>query len=779
MLLNMLKKDFSRKKSITIALFIFILLSALLVSAGSSMIMELSNSLNNLFTASKAPHFVQMHSGELNQSEIDNWTSKNDLVKTQQTVEMINIDGSNLYLGNDAESEKNSIMDLDFVRQNSTFDLLLNLESQVIQVSKGEIAVPIYYKQQKNMNIGDKVKITAQSFDMEFTVVDFVRDVQMNPSIIHSKRFVVHKSDFERLKSNLGEIEYLIEFQLNDFSKLSEFSNAYQSSNLPKKGPAVDYSLFKTLNSITDGVVAAVIIFVSILLNIIAILCIRFTILATIEEDYREIGVMKAIGISQSYIKKMYLTKYVVMAALASIIGFLASIFLNRLFTANIMLYIGTAPKSVLQHLISFIAVVLIFLMVVLFCSLVLRRFKKISTIEALRSGNIGDTQVKTGSLPLHKSKFFNIPIFLGVKDLFQRFKMFRLLLIVFLVSSFIIIIPVNFLNTIQSPSFISYMGIGQSDIRIDLRLTDNIVERYEKMNSYIKNDKDVEKFSPLVTSQFKMINNDGALENISIETGDFSIFPLDYVNGKAPTSDNEIALSYANSKDMEKNVGDQLRLVVNGTEKNMVVSGIYQDVTNGGRTAKALMPFNADAVLWYVVSLDVSDQIDIKGKIAEYEEAFYPAKVTHLQGYLDQTLGNTIDQLKLITILAILIAIFVSILITSLFLKMLVAKDYAQIAILKSIGFTLKDIRIKYVTMALLVLNIGIILGTIVSNTIGQKIVSVILSFFGASQIKFVIDPVQAYILCPLVLMLVVTITTLISIISIKKSSISEMIVE
>jgi putative ABC transport system permease protein len=356
---------------------------------------------------------------------------------------------------------------------------------------------------------------------------------------------------------------------------------------------------------------------------------------------------------------------------------------------------------------------------------------------------------------------------------------MFRLLLIVFLVSSFIIIIPVNFLNTIQSPSFISYMGIGKSDIRIDLRVTDNIVERYKEMNAYIKNDKDVEEFSPLVTSQFKMINNDGALENISIETGDFSIFPLDYVNGNAPTSDNEIALSYANSKDMEKNVGDQVRLVVNGTEKNMVVSGIYQDVTNGGRTAKALMPFNADAVLWYVISLDVSDHIDIKGKIAEYEQAFYPAKVTHLQGYLDQTLGNTIDQLKLITVLAILIAIFVSILITSLFLKMLVAKDYAQIAILKSIGFTLKDIRIKYVTMALLVLNIGIILGTIVSNTIGQKIVSIILSFFGASQIKFVIDPVQAYLLCPLVLMIVVTITTLISIISIKNSSISEMIVE
>jgi len=38
-----------------------------------------------------------------------------------------------------------------------------------------------------------------------------------------------------------------------------------------------------------------------------------------------------------------------------------------------------------------------------------------------------------------------------------------------------------------------------------------------------------------------------------------------------------------------------------------MVVSGIYQDVTNGGRTAKAAsLPFDPDNVLWYVVSVDV-----------------------------------------------------------------------------------------------------------------------------------------------------------------------------
>ncbi|MCR8844302.1 ABC transporter permease [Paenibacillus sp. SC116] len=779
MLLKMLKKDFARKKSITIVLFLFIWLSAVLVSAGSNMIVELSNSLTHLFSQSKAPHFVQMHAGEIDQSAIDKWSSTNKQVKEQQTVEMINIDGSNLFLGNKGESEKNSVMDISVVMQNKSFDLLLNLESKVIQVSEGEIAVPIYYKQQNDMKIGDQVKISAPPFEKVFTVVDFVRDVQMNPSIIHSKRFVIHPSDYDFVKQNYGELEYLIEFQLHDFSTLNEFSQAYQASNLPKKGPAIDLTLFKTLNALTDGAVAAVIIFVSILLNIIAILCIRFTLLATIEEDYREIGVLKAIGISSRYIKKIYLTKYVVLAAIAAVAGYVTSLFLNQFFTANILLYIGSAPKGIVDYAISIAAVAVIFFMVVFFCRLVLRRFNKISTVEALRSGSIGDAKMHRFSPSLHKSKLLAVPIFLGIKDVLQRFKMFRLLLVVFLVSSFMIIVPINFLNTIQSPSFTSYMGIGQSDIRIDLRQSDDMIARYSNMLEVIQNDKDVSRFSPLVTSQFKLINSEGVEENISVETGDFSIFPLDYVKGNAPTKENEIALSYANSSGLGKNVGDELRFIVDGQEKKMVVSGIYQDVTNGGKTAKALLPFNKDNVLWYVVSLDLKSPELMQQKMAEYEKAFYPAKVTDLKGYIDQTLGTTIEQIRLITVVATLIAVLVSILITSLFIKMVIAKDNAQIAIMRSVGFGLKEVRVKYVTMSLSVLIIGILLGTIISNTVGPMLVSTLMSSFGASQIEFIVDPVKAYLLSPLILILVVTITTLLSILSIKKSSVASLIAE
>ncbi len=777
MLLRMLRNDLMRKKGITAALFIFVLLAALLVSSGSRMIMELTSSIQYLFSESKTPHFVQMHSGELDQAKVNQWAEGNALVEQHQIVEMVNIDGANLYLG--AESEKNTVMDIDLVTQNQQFDYLLNLNSEIIQVLDGEIAVPVYYLQQNQLKIGDKVRIDNGAFERAYTIVDFVRDAQMNPSVVHSKRFIVSPNDWQELKQGVGEMEYLIEFRLNDPSKTSEFTQAYQNAGLPNAGPVVTYGLFQVLNAMTDGIIAAVIILVSLVLILIAMLCIRFTMLATIEEDYREISVMKAIGIAEKDIKRLYLVKYVFMAGVASVLGYVASLGVNKLFVSNIMLYMGKAPATLLHFAVPLLAAAVIFTMVVLFCRAVLRRFRSISAVEALRTGSLGDTQIIRNRLSLSRNRWSSVPVFLGLKEVMQRVKMFRLLLFVFIVSSFIMIVPINFLNTLQAPSFISYMGVGQSDIRIDLRHTDDIEQRYANLINQIKNDGDVKAYSPLVTSQFKIRNAEGSYDNLSVESGDFSIFPLSYLSGNAPATDRQIALSDANSSELKLKTGDQLTLQVDGKDQVMTVSGIYQDVTNGGKTAKALLPYNKDSVLWYVVSLDLKDRSLMAAKVAAYEKDFSPARVTDLQGYLHQTLGGTIQQLKLVTTLALAIGVFISILITSLFLQMLVAKDNNDIAVLRSLGFALSKIKLKYVVMSLAILIVGVAVGTILSNTLGPKLVSGIMSSFGASNIVFVIDPVQAYVLCPLLLAGTIIITSWISIQSIRETSISKMIVE
>ncbi|QVK18200.1 FtsX-like permease family protein [Mycoplasmatota bacterium] len=779
MLLKILKKDFFRNKVIAIALFIFIMISSLLVSSGTNVITELFGSIDNLFDKAKIPHFVQMHSGDIDESKINTFVSENDLIEDHQIVEMIAVDGRDIFFKDILTTDDNSVMDNYFIKQNNSFDLLLNLKNEVIEVSKGEIAVPIYFMEQKNLKVGDSIKISDGSFEKVFTITDFVRDAQMNPSIVTSKRYVINEEDFDFLIQKIDKVDYLIEFQLNDLNNIGKFTNDYLSSDLPQRGPTIDHSLFVTLNAITTGIVAAVIFLVSILLIIIALLCLRFIILTTMEEDFKEIGVMKAIGITQKDIRKIYLIKYIAMTSLACISGYLLSLIVSKLFTSNISLYLGTASKNIIQIIIPFLTTVILFFVVILFCIIVLRRFKKITAVEALRSGTMGTTRVNTKLFTLRKSRLLNTNIFLGIKDVFGRTKMYLLLLTIFVICSFIIIVPINFLNTIQSPSFISYMGVGRSDIRIDIQQSNNTMQEFTDMVDYIKEDEDIEKLSPHITCRYEVLNDEGVYENMDIETGDFSIFPLKYLKGTVPKVDNEIALSLLNADGLGKEVGDTLILIVNGEEKEMLVSGIYQDITNGGKTAKALLPHNPETVIRYTINVDVKEDVSISNKITEYSKNFPDAKVTYIEDYLSQTFGTNIKQLQLITTLAIVIAGLIAILITSLFLKMLIAKDTSQIAIMRSLGFTFGKIQVQYIVRTLLVLGIGIIVGTIFSNTIGQGLVSILMSFMGASKIEFVINPIVSYLLCPFILILIVTITTLICTLSIKKIDVTKMISE
>ena len=155
MLLKIFKKDLLRKKVITLVVFAFILLSALLVASGANMIVALGSALNTLFATAEVPHFVQMHVGDIDQATIDRWATADPRVQAQQTVAMITVDGSNLYLEESQTPEANSIMDISFVQQNTAFDFLLDLENEIVQLAPGEIGLPIYYAQERGAQVDE------------------------------------------------------------------------------------------------------------------------------------------------------------------------------------------------------------------------------------------------------------------------------------------------------------------------------------------------------------------------------------------------------------------------------------------------------------------------------------------------------------------------------------------------------------------------------------------------------------------------------------------------
>lgn len=182
-------------------------------------------------------------------------------------------------------------------------------------------------------------------------------------------------------------------------------------------------------------------------------------------------------------------------------------------------------------------------------------------------------------------------------------------------------------------------------------------------------------------------------------------------------------------------------------------MSGIYSDVTNGGKTAKATFTTTSDQAMWAVIYAELADSMLISSKVSEYAERFSYAKVSDIGEYVTQTFGSTIRSVGKAAWAALAVMLVLNVLITLLFMRMLVAKDRYPIAVMKSMGFRNSDLTVQYYARSIFVLVAGMVLGTLLANTLGQTLAGAVISSFGASSFKFVVHPLSAYLLCPLIM--------------------------
>lgn len=751
---RIIRNDISRSKAITLTTMVFCVAAALLVSLAAILIVNLSGAIDTLMTRAQTPHFMQMHSGEMDAAGLTAFAEHNSEIAEYQVLEFLNVDGAKIVFGE--ESLAASVQDNGFSVQSSKFDYLLDLDGSVIRVADGEVYVPICYMQNGTTKVGDTLEVSGK----KFTVAGFLRDSQMNSLLASSKRFLVSENDYADIVES-GSVEYLIEFRLRDLSALSAFEADYISAGLDANGPTITYPLFRLMNAISDGLMIAVILLVSALVVAIAFMCIRFTLLAKIEDDYREIGVMKAIGLRVSDIKKIYLVEYAAVAALGCSLGFGLSFLFKGKLLENIRLYMGESAHSSFALLLGTVSVLLVFLAIVAYVNTVLKRFRKIRPAEAIRFGVSQERAVGAGLFRLSRLKLLGTNVFLGVKDVLSRKRLYATMLAVLVIAAFIIIVPQNLYNTISSESFVSYMGIGDSDMRIDIQQTDHISEKTAEIAMAMERDTAIREYVVLTTKTFVATMDDGTEERIKVELGDHSIFPLRYAEGGAPDSENEIALSVLNAGEMGKAVGDVITLAIDGQQRDLTVCGIYSDVTNGGKTAKAVFTDPSADTMWSVVSAELSDSSRIDDTVTVYADRFQYAKVSGIDEYVAQTFGATISSVGTASYAAIAVSLSIAALVTFLFMRMLIAKDTYAIALMKAFGYTNSDITVQYVARAAFVLTVAVFAGTLLANTLGETLAGAVISVFGASSFDFEVNLLLAYVLFPLMMAAVVMITT------------------
>ncbi len=774
LLLKLVRKDFKKNRVITTALAVFLILSAVFMSGGLRVAGIMVSSLNGLNKIAVPPEYVQMHKGKYDEEAFMDFVKKQEDIEDALVVKMLDIrNGHIVYRG---ESLEKCLMDNGFVTQNVKFDYLLDQNNKIAVVQDGEIGVPVYYAEDLNIKAGDTITLRDGDYQKEFKVSVIIRDSTMNSALSYSKRFLISQSDQEELALHMGEWEYCFEFLLNENASTAAFGNTYMDAGMPSNGVAVTAGIFNMINAFSYGLIAIVIIAVSILLIIMSVLCLSYIIRATMADENHSIGEMKAIGIPGKEIEKIYQMKYTILALAAAVIGYLASIPFGDFFSETIIRYCGYGSSQWLKWVFPLLGAILLSLFVMFRCHRIIRRNLKSTVMELIR----GEEKIKKEghySLPSKGFKYRNLIMALG--ELKCKRKEYVVIFFIFVFSSFLILLPMNMNNTIDHPAFLTYMGIGESDIRIDVQYSEKLMEQKEAAMAYLEKDSEIDRYAVYQNGYVQSQNAEGEWEYIRVQNGDNSFFPLEYLEGNAPEEKKDMALSYMNAVDLGKKTGDSITVTYQGKELIFRVCGIYQDITYGGKTAKAAIDFEITDIEGYMIYLDVWDGIDIDKKIAEMRTALPDSKITPVNEFVFQTLSGIVENMSLVEGSATVISLLLIILITIMFLQLITAREHSAIAIKKAIGFSTRDIRVQLGIRILMIQFLAILAGTILANTLGEVIFAGMLSSVGVAKIKMLVEPVRAYLLCPAVQLFAVIITVIIGTRMIRNYHIRDQIME
>lgn len=783
MYFKLLKNDFRKNPGKHLILLLFMSLSVTLAVSVFLMLVQLFTSISSMYETARPPHFLQMHKGEINQESIDEFNQDYLGMDHWQTVPMIDVYGDELVVKKSDEQKEFTLgecrLDSSLVKQNEQYDVLLDRERNALHIEKGEIGVPVILLEDYSIDIGDEICLKGENMEKHFVVTEYVYDGQMNSTLCSSTRFLISEEDFEELFGEAGETEYLIEAYFEDSAMATDYQTAYEQSekNLPKDGQAITYTLIFLLSAMTDIMMAMVFFLIGILLIAVAMICLRYTILAKIEEDMREIGTMKAMGIPGQGIRSLYLGEVRILMGIGCVIGYGAALLAVTFLTGHMRRTFGTHQTGIGVYIAAVGICILVYGIILLFTRKILGRLRKVTVVDILVTEKGFGKEGKTRD-GIHKSLRLPVNMLIGFHEARNGYGIiFSLLLIV----TFLITVPYRMVHTMEDKEFSTYMGSAICDALIEVEQGEELEARKEAVERLLLSEKEkdyVSDYEVLRRVRLQAEDSEGKLQGIHIDTGEQAGEGIKYLTGEKPKTETELALSSLMADQLGKKEGDTVTIFGNEKEQEFVVSGIYQDVTSGGRTAKAVHDFKEVEAEQYTFEVNFGKAPESKERIEVWREALGSGyTVEYMEDFIAQTLGGVTAQVRQASMAALVIGICLIGMIVMLFLKLRIAREGRMLAGKKAIGIPVSAICRQELYPVLLAGGIGTVAGLLLVGIVGDKIFGALFSVMGLGieRIEFVAMPAIMYVLIPAMLLAVLGVVTIISCRQIKTMKITE----
>ncbi|MCI8510003.1 MAG: ABC transporter permease [Lachnospiraceae bacterium] len=791
--LKILKKDLKRKKSMNLILLIFIFLATTFIAGSLNNLLVVMNGTDYFMEESGIADFIFVTLGGSREdlSEHDKnaevFLKESDSVKKYTVDEMLYLSKKQISKGDNGRFELNNTAMLSsfHIAQQKFFDTDNNL---ITDMEDGTIYLKRRTMQINGLKPGDTVYIhTDNGYRKKFELKGTFKDAFMGSDMMGTDRYIISEADFQEmlLKSGLPYGRNYSVFCDN----LEKFEQEYNDIGLNVIFGG-NQALIKT-TYIMDMIVAAVLLVVSLCLVIISVIMLRFTIIFTVNEDYKEIGIMKAIGMKDMAIRKLYLSKYFAIALCGSLFGFAASIPFSRVLlmrvTENII--IKNEGQGVwLQGMVS----IMIVGVVVMFGYFATGKIKKLTPMDAIRSGNNGERFGKKGLLRLSGSKW-KPTTFMAGNDVLCELKKYLVLLVTSAVGVWLVVMPVNTINTLCSESIGAWFAIADCDFYINEedRLSELILSADKNQYyAYMNEVKDsleqegiaVSKVMLELTFRFKVRNGEKSYNSFSLQGLGTDIRQYFYDEGEPPVYENEIAITHVVAEKIGAHIGDTVYITMGEEEKPYVVTAVYQSMNNMGEGIR----FPEETELDYsravggfgiqVLLKERPDEEQLLETIRKTKDIMPGARVQTVVEFIDSMIGGISDQLRSLKSLILAVVIIINILVVVLMQKMFLIREQGEMGMLKAIGFSDVKLISWQTKRIMLVLFAGILLGTVTGTPFSELTSGQVFKIMGASKIEFEVNIPEVYIFYPIILFVAIVTACIITMQKVRKISPQEM---
>lgn len=695
MFFRILKKDLKRKKTMNIILLLFVVLCSMFAAASVNNIIAVVGGLDYYFEKAELGDYFIIERSTGGEDTISKILKHSENVSGYKTYNVVNASCDDLKTDSGKLMEFSNIAlicDINNTKQN-----FFGMDNEVItDVEKGKVYITGSVPKREGVKIGERFYVELGDTKLPLEVAGFAKDALLGSEMMGNPRLLINSADFETLTAD----ETIHTYSCGHVYDIDTDNAAALESELNEQNGMLfsgDRDLIK-MTYIMNMLVAAIILVVSAGLLIVSFVVLRFTIRFTIAEEFREIGVMKAIGLNNSSIRMLYLVKYLGITLAGAVIGYFGSVPFGNLLLKSVSenMVLGN-DNSIMIGIICCIAVVLI---IMLFGWGSTGKIKKLSPIDAVRSGQTGERFKKRSIMTLGKSKLGSTG-FLALNDVTSEPKQYGILTAVFAICTALVMILAVTANTLDSGSLLYLLSITESDVYM------NDSTRAMEIIAGAKTIRETEDEIVNILAENDMPGNvyleawyklpvtakNGSFQVNFLNCMDTKTTDYDYTDGSAPIKPDEIAVTKQISEKLGAEIGDRVTVNIGGEEREFIITAYFQCFNNLGECAR----FHEDVSIpdslmtssfAYQINFDDHpDKTVIEERIEKLKDIFDNQNIFDTKGFVKDCMGVG-DMIAAVKNLVLMLSLIIIILLAVLMERSFISKERSEIALLKAVGF-------------------------------------------------------------------------------------------